>query len=236
VTQPAILIPTCERYLWSARIAVYLLAQYWQPWPRVVVAGYHKAEFPWPAEIEWYTISRTECPQSEWSSGLIKALKHLKVDRAIIWLDDYWLVRDADTDAIGMLDDLMRETPDILRVDLTDDRMYAGDATDVGYCNRLDLVETPGDSPYQLSLQAGVWNVPLLLPVIYPQWSPWQFELHGSPTLHRIEGHRVLGTRQRPVRYANALKGGDADALREDQWALVPAEQRDYIKGQGWLP
>jgi len=236
VTQPPILIPTCNAYLWSARIAVYLLSQYWRPWPRVVVAGYRRPDWPWPAEVEWHTIAETEWPQGQWSSGLIRALKYLRAPQAIIWLDDYWCVRDVDTEAVGMLADLMSETPDILRCDLTDDRMYAGDARDVGYCGRLDLVETPGDSPYQMSLQAGIWNVDLLLPLVYPKWSPWEFELHGSPTLHHVEGRRVLGTRQRPVRYANAMQGGRATDIRADQWALVPAVQQRYIEEQGWLP
>jgi hypothetical protein len=79
---------------------------------------------------------------------------------------------------------------------------------DIGAWGHYDLVETPNDSEYQMSLQAGIWNRDLLLSLMRPGLDPHEVELNLSPTLHERNDMRVIGTRQRPVRYSNIYYQG----------------------------
>ena len=172
-------------------------------------------------------------PQDKWSNGVIELLEHIDDELLVILLEDYWLVRKVDNQGVNTLADLMRIHKDILRVDLTDDRQYAGDMKDVGYYGHYDLVSTPNDSPYQLSLQAGIWRRELLLKLLRPELSPWQVELYLSPTMHERDDMRVLGTRQRLIRYINAFKGGDSEKVLNLEG--IPKEHLEVMEAKGWL-
>jgi len=117
----------------------------------------------------------------------------------------------------------------VLRLDLTEDRLYAGGMFDVEPYGHYDIIETPPGTPYQMSLQAGIWRRTMLLELLQPGMSPWAVELQNSPP----ENMRVLGTRQNPVRYANVFKGGNPDELLNlDQ---IPGEHVEYMRGQKWI-
>ena len=154
-------------------------------------------------------------------------------------LEDYWITRKVDNTGIDTLADYQRNHTDILRVDLTDDRQYAGDRFDIGAWGHYDMLETPSDSPYQVSLQAGIWNRRLLLKLIRPELSPWEVELYLSPALHErvtlknVNDMRVVGTRQRPIRYINAFKGGDSSEVLNLEG--IPEHHRKHMEEQGWL-
>lgn len=227
---PPIVVTTCNKTAWLLPGFAYLFTTFWGEGQPVIVAGETKPVWPLPDGWRWWSYGKT-WPAERWSNGLIRCLKELPDELVILLLDDYWLVRKPDVAGIETLAGLMIETPDILRLDLTDDRQYAGDAADVGYCERFDLVETPGTSPYQMSIQAAIWRKDLLLSVLRPGWSPWDVELSGSPSLHERPDCRAIGTRQRPVRYANMLRQGEWQAA---EWEKIPPEQRAVIEGNGW--
>ena len=227
-----VLVTTCDKTIASLRPFAYLFTQFWGTEQPVMVAGETRPKWALPDNFQWWSYGKP-WPSERWSNGLIKCLKDMPAEVFILLLDDYWLCRWVDREGIALLAEFMQDTPDILRLDLTDDRQYAGDMTDVGYCGHFDLVSTPGDSPYQLSLQAAIWRKSLLLSILVPNWSPWEVELSGSPSLHQREDCRVLGTRQRPVRYGNVSRQGQ---FQQDEWLRIPREQREYIEAQGWLP
>ena len=227
-----VLVTTCDKTAWLLKPFVYLFTMFWGTEQPVIVAGETRPDWRLPDNFRWWAHGKP-WPAERWSNGVIRCLNEMDGDVFILLLDDYWLVRQVDVDGIARLAGLVEDAPDILRLDLTDDRQYSGDMADVGYCGRFDLVSTPGDSPYQLSIQAAIWRKSLLLTVLIPDWSPWEVELSGSPSLHSREDCRVIGTRQRPVRYANVLRQG---AFQQDEWQRLHRDQREYIEGQGWLP
>ncbi len=171
-------------------------------------------------------------PKENWSDGLIVMLQNIPDDVFVLMLEDYWLIRKVDNSGVDTLADYMRIHKDILRVDLTDDRQYAGDRVDIGAWGHYDLIETPGDSPYQMSLQAGIWNRDLLMSLLRSGLNPHEVELHLSPTLNERGDMRVLGTRQRLVRYANLYYQGKVQA---EQIKMIPKEHLKVIKEMGWL-
>jgi len=156
-------------------------------------------------------------------------------DHFVLLLEDYWLCRGVNHQAVGTLHELCTQHQDVLRMDLTDDRQYNGEARDwerVPYYGYNDIVWTPASSPYQMSLQAGIWNRRLMLEVLKPDKSAWQVELEtGEKQLNK---YTVLGTRQRPVRYANVFKGGDASPEALNLTFLLPGDV-DELRAAGAL-
>lgn len=219
---------TSDKYLWALRPFAYLLNTYWSSLQPVTVIGYKEPEFALPPNFEFYSAGEDK-GQNHWSDGVIKFLRERGQELFCLLLDDYWLTRTADNTGVSTLADYVYEHPDVLRMDLTTDRLYNGAMRDVESYGHYDILETPPGSEYQMSLQAGIWRLRLMLDVLQAGKSPWQVELETSPP----ETMRVLGTRQNPVRYANVFMGGDPGKLLNlDQ---IATEHVDYMRGQGWL-
>lgn len=170
-------------------------------------------------------------PKDKWSDMLISALQHCPTSHLVLMLDDYYLVRGVPDGAIPTLAEYATLHPEILRVDLTDDRQFNGAAKSIGCWGSFDMVETPADSAYQCSLQAGIWSRDHLLSILRPGLSPWQVELQTS--LADRPDLRVVGTKQCPVRYINVSKGGDEKTVLG--YEGLPEEHRAVMAERGWL-
>ncbi len=236
MTTFAVLVVTSARYLWALRPFAYLFNIYWSDSQPVIVVSDARPDFALPPNFEVRIIGNGKpIPAERWTDGLIEALEWLDDTHTVIMLEDYWLVRRVDALGVSYLVNFMAQITQaaVLRMDLTADRQYNGYAKNVGYLGHYDLVETPGESEYQMSLQAGIWNVNLLLGLLKPGMSPWDVELQLSPLLHDREDLRVLGTRQCPIRYINAFKSGQEFELQQlDQ---LPAHHREELESYGWL-
>jgi hypothetical protein len=99
---------------------------------------------------------------------------------------------------------------------------------DVESYGHYDIVETPHDSPYQFSTQAAMWNTRLLRSLLKPDKSAWETELQTQVPAEM----RVLGTRQSPIRYINAMYQGK---FQRDLVSKLSPEHLDYINRQGWF-
>ncbi len=225
---------TSSKYIWAIEPFAYLFNTFWSAQQPCYIVTDAEPDFSLPTNFGVHLINKGEpLEQEKWSNGVIEFLNRIEDELLVILLEDYWIVRKVDNQGVNTLGDLMRAHPDIIRVDLTDDRQYAGDMEDVGYFGHYDLVETPNDSPYQLSLQAGIWRRELLLKLLRPDLSPWQVELYLSPTMYERDDMRVLGTRQRPIRYINAFKGGDSEKVLNLEG--IPKEHLRVMEERGWL-
>ena len=223
-----VFVTTCDRYLKYIRPFAYLFNLYWSSLQDVTVLGYKEPDFPLPPNFTFHSLGE-DGGQEKWSDGVILALRRVEDELLVLLLEDYWLTRKADNAGVSTLADYVYEHPDVLRLDLTTDRLYAGNMFDIEPYGHYDIIETPPGTPYQMSLQAGIWRRTKLLELLQPGKSPWQVELENSPP----ERMRVLGTRQNPVRYANVFQGGDPDTLLNLD--RIPGEHVEYMRGQGWL-
>lgn len=199
-----VIVPTSDKYLWTIEPFAYLFNVYWSTLQPVTVLGYKRPGFDLPENFTFVSLADEGYPAKKWSNALIEFLRSAEFDVFVLLLDDYWLSRTVDTGAVETLSNYVRGKPDILRLDLTTDRLYAGGRFDVGFWGHYDLIETPYKTPYQMSLQAGIWRRDRILEVLKPNMTPWEVEINTQPP----ERMRVLGTRQNPVRYVNAFKGG----------------------------
>jgi hypothetical protein len=144
-------------------------------------------------------------------------------------LEDYWLCRTVDFRGIDTLAEYCRLHPEVIRMDLTTDRLYAGGMTDVESYGSYDIVETKEGTPYQMSLQAAIWSRKHLISVLKPGLNPWEVELQTQIK----EPLRVLGTRQFPCRYANVFNSGKPGELLN--LSEIPSEHLAFMKAEGWI-
>jgi hypothetical protein len=130
--------------------------------------------------------------------------------------------------ALGWAQRYMLDNPDVIRFDLTTDRL--GDKHhDIGWFHHFDLIEAEKTATYNLSFQASIWRRELLLEVLRPGESPWESEINGSVRLNATP-YRVVGTRQWPMKYIIAVNKGRL-AL-DGSWCVPPRQlsQGDLIE------
>lgn len=215
-------VEVSDRYLWALQPFAYLFNLYWSSLQPVTVFGYSRPPFNLPPNFNFYSISHTNYPPERWSNGLIEFLHTVEESHIVLFLVDYWLCRTVDLGGVSACFEYVKDRPEVLRIDLTADRLYAGGMFDVEPWGHYDIIETPHSTPYQFSTQAGIWNKRLLLNALVPGRTPWEVEMYSE-----IPGDvRVLGTRQYIIRYANGILKGKID---KDQLMLLPFDHRNTI-------
>jgi len=221
-----VLVTTCDKAVWAMRPFAYLFNTYWSAQQPVDILCEHKPNFKMPENFRWlpFLMNGESWPKDRWTNGVIHYLNTIKEQFVVILLDDYWLNRTVDTQGIGTLMQYMSANRDVLRIDLTKDRLYAGGMRDYDVYGHYDLVSAPG-SEYQMSLQAGIWNKGLLMSVLQTNQDPWQVELQGT-TIVNERDMTILGTRQNLVKYANGMKNGSDDVNTDG----IEKEHLDRIK------
>ena len=219
---------TCDKYLKYMQPFAYLFNTYWSSLQPVTVIGYKSPDFSLPPNFTFYSAG-ADGGQDHWTNGVIKFLREKAEDIFCLFLEDYWLCRKADNTGVNTLADYMAVHPKALRMDLTTDRLHAGGMIEVESYGHYDIIRTPQHTPYQMSLQAGIWRKSLLLELLFPDMSPWKVEMQTSPP----GSMEVYGTYQHPVKYANIFQGGDLGPLLNLE--QIPHEHVEYMRGQGWL-
>lgn len=223
-----VIVLTCNKYQWLLQPFMYLFNRYWSELQPVIIGGFSYPEFYTPPNFTYQLIDRYDYPPNKWSDGLIKLLMQIPDRHVVLMLEDYWLSRTVDHEAIIGCYHYIKDRPEVLRIDLTADRLYAGGMFDVESFGRLDIIETPHDSPYQFSTQAGIWNKERLFEILQLGKTGWEAEIQTTVPPEM----RVLGTRQYPIRYVNAM---DKGKLQRDKIATLAPEHLDYMNQKGWL-
>ena len=223
MTGVRVVVLTSDRYIWCLRPFAYLFNTYWSSLQPVNVYGFSPPGFGIPQNFSFTSIARENYPADRWSDQLIQALNRFDDELFVLLLEDYLLCRTVDHQGIATLVDYMVEHPNIVRLDLTADRLYVMGMHDVEPYGHYDIIECQKDAPYQMSLQAAIWRKSLLRNLLVNGKSAWEVEIHSDMT---NTPYRVVGTRQYPVRYANAvLKGkvvaGEIERIQEPHREVV---------------
>lgn len=214
-----VLVMVSDKYLSTLRPFAHLFQKYWGWMQNVTVVCFKEPDFKLPMNFAVHSMGdMANYPVTKWSDSILDYLDaHPHIDRFILLLEDYWLTRPVDLQAITMLSDYSRQFENVLKIDLCADRLYAGGMTDYNNCGRLDLVKSDHASQYHMSLMAGIWNTELFKKVVIRGETPWQVELEGTSRLATFKDEiLVLGTRQWPVRYILANRNGDPTKLHLD--------------------
>jgi hypothetical protein len=224
-----ILVLTSPRYHHALRGFAYMFNKYWRSptRPEVLVASpatlaprvYLPSNFRYLKQGE-----HDQYPVGKWSNFLLDTLAYLGWKHFVLFLEDFWLMRPVDTGVVERIYAYCQDH-DVLRFDLTADRLYAAPNTEIfdyGFLGHHDIIRSDPASAYHVSTQAAVWNTELLRKILVPNESPWQFEILGTERARLHPDLLVLATRQRPVRYSIVLHGGDASVYHPE--GLVPHE------------
>ncbi len=211
------------------------------PHPRekqdVVITGYTQPGFAIAAPFRFASIGEfKDYPVERWSDGVIHFLQTLPDELVLILLDDYWLTRNVDLDTVALAEAYMLAHPDVIRFDLTTDRLYDAHH-ELESIGSIDLIEADKAATYNLSFQASIWRRELLLEVLRPGETPWESEIRGSERLNRGP-YRVVGTCQWPMRYIVAVNKGQLDV--EAKWMRPPrslsqTDVAELVEG-GFIP
>lgn len=219
---------TSDKHLWALQPFAYLHNKYWD-WP-VIVAGYTPPEFKLPGNFAFVSIGKFEdYPFKRWSDGVIKFLETMEDEIFIYTMEDFWLLRQVDTEALEILGEYMLNHPEVARIDLSTDRLYAGGMYDYEYLGRLDLIANELPVQYLMSFQIGMWRKSELLKYLIPGESPNECEIAGSGRMNK-DGALVLGTRQFPIRYLIAIQFGKLTLDGGYQYPTRAPMRRDDIE------
>lgn len=215
---------TCDPYLWLLKPFCYLFNTYWSELQEVIVGGFTPPRFPLPSNFVFHQISKNPYPKEMWSDGLIRFLEDFHDDVFVLLLEDYLLYRTVDHNGVNTLADYMRINKDVVRFDLTSDRLYGKGMRDIESWGHYDIIACDKDAMYEMSLQAAIWNRRNLLTLLRPSMNPWEVETQTDMTK---QPYRVLGSRQYPVRYANLMLKGE---VMDYELERIPESHRSIIK------
>lgn len=217
---------------------------FWHQWSKYFNGLKHNRVTCGFTEIEcdshFYSIGDySDYPANRWSDALIKVLDNIADEVFILMLDDYWLTRSVDTNALKMIYDYMHQFTNVLKFDLTDERLYS-DTPPGGY-NRfywgydtyntlgyLDLIKSSPNGLYHMSLWGGMWRRDLLRQIIIPGETAQEIEMRGGERLLKRPDWLVLGTRQAPMRHANVIQRGQWSA--HDRVGLPGMREQDLAE------
>lgn len=189
----------------------------------------------------WHTIGeQSDYPINRWSDKLHHVLENVANEQFILMLEDYWIYRHVDLNAINLLYGYMRRRPEILKIDLAFDRLYVdghspymygrNTAVNVSY---LDLVESPPGAEYQMSLWGGIWNRDMMKRFLVPGEKAQEVEIFGTPRVNAAYSETaVYGTRQGPLLHTNVYSSGRGS---EPDYSEIRPEDLEVFRGQRWI-
>lgn len=220
-----VFVYTSDPYLWCLKPFIFLFNQYWSELQEVIVGGFTHPQFPLPSNFHFHQIDKNPYPKNKWSDGLIHFLNDYRDDVFVLMLEDYLLRRTVDHQGVSTLADYMRMgiNQDVVRLDLTTDRLYGKGMRDIEPWGHYDIIACDKDAPYEMSLQTALWNRKNFLSLLRPGMNPWEVETQTDMTK---QPYRVLGTRQNLVRYANLMLKG---AVMDYELEHIPEPHRTTI-------
>lgn len=221
---------TCNKYLWCLKPFAYLFNSYWSSLQPVVVAGYNPPDFTLPNNFVFHSMNETEFPVDRWTNGVIKFLNSVDDTHFVMFLEDYWLNRMVNHAAVQSLYEYMLMHPEVARMDLGTDRLYAHDPRYMPDYDRhgpYNLIKSNRDWPYHMSLMPSIWNKHAFLKSIYEEQSPWDVELQDQVG----DEYLVLGCRQIPLQITIGVRVDKAFTVLDG----IDVEHVRFMREQGWI-
>jgi hypothetical protein len=161
------------------------IRKYWSNCPYPVYLMTNTKPFKYPG-VQTLTLG----PDRGWSRQMLAALEQV-VTRYVLYLqEDYWISDYVDTSRIVQYGNLMeREGLHYLRLlsKPEPDRDFPGDP-------RLGVIDSARGS-YRTSVQMTLWRREVLLELLEPSETAWQFEINGTERSRRY-GDKFLSTKR----------------------------------------
>ena len=208
----------------------------------MMICGCAKPDHYLSSQTDFHSVgNQADWPVSRWSEKLMKILDEVAEEQFILMLEDYWLTRRVDIYALTMLFDYAKQFENVLKLDLTHDRLYINGGANFLFgantydnCGYLDLIKSPPGTPYQMSLWAGIWNREQMKRVLVTGETAQDIEIAGTRRV--TEDQLVLGTRQAPMLHGNIYQSrNEGKPVYEDAHWAIKTDDLEFMKGKGWI-
>lgn len=118
------------------------------------------------------TVHSSLSPQSDWSSRMIDAIKKICSTHVILFLEDFFLTKRVKTrGVVDFAEWCIDADADYLRL-----RPFPG--PDERFNEKIGRISAK--VLYRVCLQTAIWKRSVLLDLLKPGETPWDFEIHGS--------------------------------------------------------
>ena len=164
----SIIVHSCDSYFDSWNPFFFLFFKYWNDIPFPVYLCTETLEYS-------HTKVKTILPgKKEWSQRLIEALNAINTKYVLLLLDDYLLYKKVDSKRIIELMNVIEETTAACL------RIFPAPPPDAPLSNKKGIGIINKGARYRVSTQATIWNTEILLSLLKPDETVWQFEEFGT--------------------------------------------------------
>jgi hypothetical protein len=218
VRDATVLISSFDGYsdCWGA--VAHGLTKYWPDCPYSIRLVTEEMAFPHP-RIQALPVGRDVI----WSNRMLRALSSIETPFIVYFQEDYWLNEPVRTDRVLEYVDLMKTRGlDYLRLlaNPVPDLDFPGDA-------RLGVLADAAE--YRTSSQIALWRRQVLVDLLVPGESVWQFERAGTDRSRKY-GRTFLSVKSLDGDdYANGMRYV-CTAINSGKWARMAHE---YAKAEG---
>lgn len=202
---------TSNKYVHCLPPFAYLFCRYWGLTQPVTIVGYEeRPKRTLPRNFTFLSLGKQD--SYTFSSGLKAFLERIRDEYFILMLEDYFLDFVVRRATIDMCEQVMIDHPDVVKIDLTDDRQKVEhEDTEIGKPYGIRFIQSAPGAPFQGSLQAAIWRRGFLLEFLNPKEDAWMMEKNFTRRCitARREGFngKILGMIQPPVHYINSIGG-----------------------------
>lgn len=216
----------------------YLFNKWISDTQEVAVVGYDAPPPPLPRNFRFMSLGKQE--NFSWSGGLVKLCSILTDQHILLTLDDYWLDRPVDLGLIYQLETYLRNNPEIVKIDLTNDRLKLEHTAWNDSDAPTPLILSGSETLFQASTQAAIWDRKFLWRFLNEKESAWQYEKAGTKRM--IEARKrgtfdglILGCQSPPMSYVNCVGGegsmpGVFALKRFPQWMLSEMRANGFME------
>lgn len=230
-----VFVLTSDKYLQCLPPFAHLFNKFWGDNQEVIFVGFERPVMTFPRNFRFWSLGKMEA--YTWSEAALKLCRMISDPIICLFLEDYFLDRAVNQNAVYNLYNLMMDNPSIYKVDLTDDRLKVPHSTYPSYRD-MELIRADDDSPYQASLQAAFWRKEFFYQTLKGNENPWQFEKAGTKRIvkwHETEQFDILGCKVPPVTYINAV-GGEGNHPHLWAYKRFPGWMVKDLQNRGYMP
>jgi len=202
---------TSNKYVHCLPPFAHLFVKYWGLTQPVTIVGYEeRPNRTLPRNFTFLSLGKQA--SYTWSRGLMALLERIRDEYFILMLEDYFLDHPVRRATVDMCEQVMMERPEVVKIDLTDDRQKVEhETTDMGKPYGLNFILSAPGAAYQGSVQAAIWRREFLLRFLNAKEDAWMAEKNFTRRVikARQEGYdgKILGLVQPPLHYVNAVGG-----------------------------
>ncbi|HYO77546.1 MAG TPA: hypothetical protein VE010_13885 [Thermoanaerobaculia bacterium] len=197
-----ILVASCDAYadVWSPFFTLFF--RHWPDCPYPIHLGTNFESFDDP-RVRTIRVGADR----GWAAGLSSMLARLSATHVLLFLEDFFLERQADDAMVQSLVAAAQRNPEVASIRLAP-LPPPSEIRGAPFAAMPELLRiVPPGTPYRVSAQPAVWRVEALRRYLRAGFTAWDFELIGSQ-LADLSSDVFLGPVHAAIAYDHAIEKG----------------------------